>query len=67
MTGRSQEAIAQFQQGVGLDPSDADAQLNLAVALAAAGRKADARMHAQAALRLEPDNARARQLLKSVK
>jgi Flp pilus assembly protein TadD len=67
MTGRQQEAIAQFQLGVGLEPSDVDAQLDLAVALAKAGRKADARMHAQAALRLEPDNARARQLLKSLK
>ena len=47
MMGRHQEAIAQFQQGVALDPTDPAAQLNLAVALAEGGRPADARAHAR--------------------
>jgi tetratricopeptide (TPR) repeat protein len=67
MLGRRQEAIAQFQEGVARDPADPVAQLNLAIALAQGGRTADARMHAQAALRLKPDYERARQFLKGLK
>lgn len=67
MMGRSVEAVAQFQQGVDNDPSDAAARLNLAVALAETGRKGDARVQAQVALRLKPDYERARQFLRALK
>jgi tetratricopeptide (TPR) repeat protein len=67
MMGRYGEAIAQFQQGVALDAADPAAQLNLAVALAEGGRPADARAHAQEALRLKPDYDRAKQFLKALK
>jgi Flp pilus assembly protein TadD len=52
---------------VALDPVDPAAQLNLAVALAEGGRPADARAHAQEALRLKPDYDRARQFLRALK
>jgi tetratricopeptide (TPR) repeat protein len=63
MMGRYQEAIAQFEQGIALDPADPAAQLNLAVALAETGRKAEARAHAEQALRLRPGYPRAQQFL----
>jgi Flp pilus assembly protein TadD len=50
-----------------LDPSDPAAQLNLAVTYAEAGRKEDARAHAEEALRLKPDYARARQFLDALR
>ena len=67
MMGRHREAIAQFQEGADLDPSDAAARLNLAVALAEAGRTGDARVQAEVALRLKPDYERARQFLRTLK
>ncbi len=63
MMGRYPEAIAQFEQGVALDPADPAAHLNLAVAYAEVGRKSDARGHAQEALRLRPGYERAQQFL----
>ena len=67
MMGRYQEAIVQFEQGVALDPADPAAQLNLAVALAETGRKADARIHAEEAVRLKPNYERAIQFLRVLK
>lgn len=65
--GRYQEAIAQFEQGVALDPADPAAHLNLAVAYAEVGRKADARGHAEEALRLRPGYSRAQQFLAALR
>ena len=67
MMGRHREALAYFQQGVEREPSDPVARLNFAVALAETGRKGDARVQAEVALRLKPDYARARQFLRGLK
>jgi tetratricopeptide (TPR) repeat protein/4-amino-4-deoxy-L-arabinose transferase-like glycosyltransferase len=67
MMGRYQEAIAQFEQSVTIDPRDPAAQLNLAVAYAETGRKADARAHAEEALRLNPNYDRAKQFLRALR
>ena len=67
MMGRYEEAIAQFEQGVALDPADPAAHLNLAVAYAETGRKADARGQAEEALRLRPGYERARQFLAALR
>ena len=63
MMGRYPEAISNFERGLLIDPNDPAAQLNLAVAYAETGRIADARAHAQEALRLKPDSVKARQFL----
>lgn len=63
MMGRYPEAISNFERGLLIDPTDAAVQLNLAVAYAETGRIADARAHAQEALRLKPDYVKARQFL----
>jgi Flp pilus assembly protein TadD len=55
-----------LQQAARLNPSDAVAQLNLAVALARLGREDEARTHAEAALRIRPDYDRARQFLEAL-
>ena len=65
--GRYQEAIAQFEQAVTLEPADPAAQLNLAVAYAEVGRKAEARTRAQEALRLRPGYERAQQFLAALR
>ena len=52
-----------FGRAAEANPADPTAQLNLAVALAQAGRIPDARQHAEAALRLRPDYEKARALL----
>jgi tetratricopeptide (TPR) repeat protein len=67
MLGRYPEALANFEQAVVLDPSDAAAQLNLAVAYGESGRTEDARFHAQEALRLRPGYERAEQFLRALK
>ena len=67
LMGRYRDAIAEFEQSVALDASDPAAHLNLAVAYAELGRTADARIHAQEALRLKPDYDRARQFLAVLK
>jgi tetratricopeptide (TPR) repeat protein len=67
MMGRYQEAIAHFEQGVALDPADPAAHLNLAVAYAETGRKADARGQAEEALRLRPGYQRAQQFLAALR
>jgi cytochrome c-type biogenesis protein CcmH/NrfG len=51
---QTQEALAALQQAVRLAPADAQAQLGLAQALAAAARPAEARAAFEAALRLDP-------------
>jgi len=47
-------------------PNHADAHLNLAVTYAQGGRLADARRHAEEALRLDPQEPRTRELLKAL-
>jgi Flp pilus assembly protein TadD/4-amino-4-deoxy-L-arabinose transferase-like glycosyltransferase len=63
MMGRYPEAISNFQRAIALDPTNAGTQLNVAVAYAESGHLADARAHAEQALRLKPDYAKARQFL----
>jgi len=63
MMGRYPEAISNFQHALALDPTDPGTHLNLAVAYAETGRIADARTHAQEALRRNPDYKKARQFL----
>jgi len=67
MMGRYQDAVAQFEQSAAITPADPAAQLNLAVAYAEVGRKADARARAEEALRLNPNYDRARQLLRALR
>jgi len=55
--------VSELREAARLDPSDAAAQLNLAVGLSQLGRSDEARAHAQEALRLRPDYDRARQFL----
>ena len=66
MMGRYPEAISNFQRAIALDPTNAGTQLNVAVAYAESGRIADARAHAEQALRLKPDYAKARQFLSAL-
>ena len=67
MMGRYQEAIVEFEQAVTFDPADPAAHLNLAVAYAETGRKAEARARAQEALRLRPGYPRAQQFLTALR
>jgi Flp pilus assembly protein TadD len=53
--GRPDDAAREFDAAVRLDPEFAEAQLNLANALAADGRFSDAEPHYQAAIALKPD------------
>jgi tetratricopeptide (TPR) repeat protein len=53
--GQTGEAAREFDEAVRLDPVFAEAQLNLANALAAEGRLTDAEPHYAAAIALKPD------------
>ena len=66
-TGRPAEAAQELEEAVRLNPLDAIAWLNLAVADARIGRVSDARAHAQQALQLNPTDERAKQLLQTLK
>jgi len=54
-TGRDQEAIAQFDQVLRIDPNDAEAENNLGNALVHAGRIPEAIGQFEKALQVEPD------------
>jgi tetratricopeptide (TPR) repeat protein len=57
------EAVVQFRMAVESAPDDADARLNLSAALSQTGDVAGALEHARHAARLNPGDARARQLV----
>jgi len=54
-TGRTQEAIAQYEQAVRLEPGYAEAQYNLGTLLGEAGRLTEAVEHLEQAVRIKPD------------
>lgn len=55
-----------YAAAVSADPDNATARLNLAVVYAQQGRTEDARRNAEAALKLKPDYAKAKQLLSAL-
>ena len=57
--GRLREAIAQYVQGLRMNPDDAEAHCNLGVTLRQVGRIEDAIGHYEQALRINPDFAEA--------
>jgi tetratricopeptide (TPR) repeat protein len=57
--GRLDEAIAQYQRSLALNPSSASTHYNLGIAYSARGRRSDARAEFEEALRLDPDYAQA--------
>jgi len=57
--GRTEEAIAHYEEAVRMFPGYADARTNLAIALVQKDRPAEALVHFQEAVRLQPDSARA--------
>jgi len=62
--GRVEEAIAQYSVAARLAPADATIQLNFAIILLnAPGRESEAAAHLREAIRLQPPNERARQIL----
>jgi tetratricopeptide (TPR) repeat protein len=62
--GRTQEAIAQYSEASRLAPFDGTIQLNFAIVLLGApGRTGEAADHLREAIRLQPGNERARQIL----
>jgi 2-polyprenyl-3-methyl-5-hydroxy-6-metoxy-1,4-benzoquinol methylase len=61
--GRLEEAVTSYRRALALRPAYPAAHANLAAALAALGRRQDGLKHAFEAQRLEPDNARHRQVL----
>ena len=58
-TGQRAEALRHFEEAVRLDPTNADAQYDVAVVLAGEGRTNDAVEHYREALRLNPNDASA--------
>lgn len=60
------EAIDDFRAAIRLDPEYANAEFNLGAALANSGRLQEAMTHLSTAVRLQPDDRRARQSLESV-
>jgi Flp pilus assembly protein TadD len=56
------EAARELTEAVRLDPRDANAHIDLAVADAGMGRRADARLHIEQALQLEPTSERGKRL-----
>jgi tetratricopeptide (TPR) repeat protein len=66
LAGRHAEGATELERAVGLEPTSASAQLNLAVAYAELGRYHEARARAQEALRLKPDYPQARALLEKL-
>jgi len=67
LLGGAPEAIAAFSAAVQRDPNSAPIRLNFAVSLANGGRPDLARREAEAALKLDPTYARAKQFLASLK
>lgn len=65
--GRAHDAIAPLSRAAELDPANPGARYNLAVALAAEGRLAQARAQAEAALRLNPDYTLAKEMLGKIR
>jgi len=65
--GQRREAVAQFEQAVDVDPNDASAHLDLAMAYAGTGRRDFARVQAEIALRLKPDYDRAKRFLRTLR
>ena len=63
LQGDFEGAVRDFESAAKLNPTDAAIRLNLAVAYAQLGRTADARSQAHEALRLNPEYAKARELL----
>ena len=63
LQGDFEGAVRDFELAAKLNPTDAAIRLNLAVAYAQLGRTADAKSQAQEALRLNPEYAKARELL----
>jgi Flp pilus assembly protein TadD len=66
-TGQLEEAIAAFRRAADAAPTDADAQLNLATALADRMDYRGALAYAQRALELRPGNAQAHQLVERLR
>jgi tetratricopeptide (TPR) repeat protein len=60
------EAAGELMEAIRLDPLDANAHVDLAVAEASMGRLSDARLHTSRALQLEPTSERARRLQQSL-
>ncbi|HEY7285939.1 MAG TPA: tetratricopeptide repeat protein [Vicinamibacterales bacterium] len=57
--GRFDDAIAQYERSLALNPSSASTHYNLGIAYSARGRRSDARGEFETALRLDPDYAQA--------
>lgn len=66
IVGRNEESLAALAEAVKRDNSIASVRQNYAVALATAGRYAEARIEAEAALQLDPSYDNARQLLAAI-
>jgi tetratricopeptide (TPR) repeat protein len=64
--GKPVEAMSAFQQALRLDPSSAEAHLELGKTALALGRLSDATTELKETLRLSPGNVRARRLLSQV-
>ena len=60
--GRFEEAASELREAARLEPGDPDSLAHLAYCEARLGRAADARVHAGAALALDPNHALAKQL-----
>lgn len=66
--GRTREAIVHYEAALRLEPGNAAAHFNLAVALLRLpGRGDEARAHLETALRLDPGNDRARQVMERLR
>ena len=65
--GNFAAAIEHFQPAVGTSPADPEYRVNLANALAAAGRIPEARAEAEAALRLAPSDPAARDIVQRLR
>jgi len=64
--GRPLDAEKTYQNVLALDPSYADVHVRLATLLLGRGAAADAREHAEQALRIQPNRTRVRQLLDAI-
>lgn len=63
---KSAEALASFKRAIEARPDYGDAHVNVAKLLVAQGQREEARRHAQTALKLNPSDATAQKLLKSL-
>lgn len=64
--GRANDAERAYRDAIAADPDYANAHVSLAAALADRGERAEARVHAEAALRLQPNRAAIVQLLAAI-